>query len=199
MSVQLNFNAEEHFSDTSWLPVSDTNGHIVEIESADFVDSQTQGNQYLCVVGTILHGELKGTRGIINRFNLINGNEKAVQIANRELSRLAYVIGKPSLGQTDDLIGGQLRCFIIHDPKDPQYFKCDDMLSLEGESATTCRNNIARGVYPKRYEELIGVETVPFEVDPAPASTPVQNVQQAAAAMVTPTPTKGPVKLPWEA
>lgn len=99
------FNAEdvEPSVEFSILPAGE---YIVEIVDADLMQSDS-GGQYVQVEYELIDCEKNGAyvgRHYWDRFNLVNDNLTAVEIAQRQFSSLCRAIGKMIVDDTDELL-----------------------------------------------------------------------------------------------
>lgn len=95
-----NFNAAEiEPSDFSALPAGD---YTALISSSEFRSTKSGDGQYLVLAFQIVDGPRKG-RTLWHNLNLINSNQQAVEIAQRDLSAIARAAGVWQFDNSDVL------------------------------------------------------------------------------------------------
>lgn len=97
------FNANEHedISDFEPLPVGEYQGKIIESELKR--NSSDTGN-FLKLVFQITDGKYSGRR-LFSNLNLIHPNEKAVEIAQKEMAAICRACGKITVSDSEELHG----------------------------------------------------------------------------------------------
>ena len=86
------YNAEDHEPTQSFEPIP-AGWYVAEItKSEEKATRKNPNNSYLELELEIMEGEFKGRR-LWARLNLNNDNEKAVEIAQRELSAICHAVG----------------------------------------------------------------------------------------------------------
>ena len=100
------FNAESVEPSEEWsiLPAGE---YIAEIVDADLVQSKSGDGEYVEIEYELTDCNENGGyvgRHYWDRFNLVNSNPTAVEIANREFSSLCRAIGKMVVSDTDELL-----------------------------------------------------------------------------------------------
>ena len=155
-SFPLDFNANDHFETSARsFAVSPEKGFVVKITQCTWKESQQDAeNHYLEVVGEILSTFMRGEEGVIGRYNLINKNPQAVKIAEKEMANLCFVIGRPSIADPDDLLGGELRVFVVMSDPEKGYTKVTKVTSVEGKTATQCKKDLESGIKPKLFADI---------------------------------------------
>jgi len=99
------FNAESVEPSVEFSVLS-TGEYIVEIVDADLIDSES-GGQYVQIEYELIDCEQNGAyigRHYWDRFNLVNNNLTAVEIAQRQFSSLCRAIDKMVVDDTDELL-----------------------------------------------------------------------------------------------
>lgn len=81
------------------LPPGRYSAHIIQSEMRVTKDGQ---GQYLWLEIEVLEGDCQGRR-LYERLNLINANEKAVEIARRALSSICHAVGKMQVSDSEEL------------------------------------------------------------------------------------------------
>jgi hypothetical protein len=81
------------------LPVGD---YRVEIVQSEMRTTKDGNGQYLWLEMAIIDGEY-ANRKIWDRLNLINGNQQAVEIAQRTLSSICHAVGKMTVDDSEEL------------------------------------------------------------------------------------------------
>jgi len=89
---------------TGQLPISGPDGLPVVISASDVKPAKIDGNYFLELALTVIEGPDTNAEGTM-RLNLINSNETAVRIAQRELSALCRVTGVWNLAESSELHG----------------------------------------------------------------------------------------------
>jgi hypothetical protein len=92
--------------------------YLVQIESSDIKDGAKQGSRYVQLEMVILDGPEAG-RKIIDRLNLWNENQKAVDIAQRSMNALCVAVGKLAVGDTNELHSIPMIAVVKVDPAKP--------------------------------------------------------------------------------
>ena len=82
---------------------------LAMITDTGMVETQKKDGQYLKVEWEIVEGEYEGRKLWVN-LNLDNPNDKAVEIAKRELSSICHATGKVKVGESEDLHG--IPCYL---------------------------------------------------------------------------------------
>lgn len=82
--------------------------YSVEVEKAEIKDTKAGTGKYLHLQMVII-GEHFANRKLFTNINLINPNEKAVQIGQRELAALGQACGLSVLSDTDELLGKNIQ------------------------------------------------------------------------------------------
>ena len=70
---------------------------------SEIKDTKNKTGQYIQVIFEVLDGAKKGAK-LFERFNVVNGNPKAVEIAQKQLSSLCSAIGLEAFNDTDELL-----------------------------------------------------------------------------------------------
>jgi len=116
------FNAAEvePANDNSPLPAGE---YYVEVESAvlkDTANGQGKGlNTQFNVLGSVADQSQSG-RKLFNWFNLQHSNETAEKIGRSEFAALCLAVGKPTVTDTDELLGVPLIVKVAIDKKDAE-------------------------------------------------------------------------------
>jgi len=75
--------------------------YTVQIVQSEMKDTKT-GGKMLSLEFEVLDGSAKGRR-LWSNLNLVNANEKAVEIANRDLSAICHATGQMAVSDSDQL------------------------------------------------------------------------------------------------
>ncbi len=92
--------------------------YIVQIESSDIEDGSKPGSRYVQLEMVILDGPEAG-RKLIDRLNLWNNNQQAVDIAQRSMNALCVAVGKLAVSDTNELHGIPIIATVKVDPAKP--------------------------------------------------------------------------------
>jgi hypothetical protein len=76
--------------------------YIVQIVQSEMRDTKAGGGQMLWLELEIVDGPAKG-RKLWDRLNLVNPNQKAVEIAQRTLSAICHAVGKLQVSDSEEL------------------------------------------------------------------------------------------------
>lgn len=74
----------------------------VEVVNSEMRPTKDGCGTYLWLEMSILEGEFAG-RKLFDRLNLVNGNQQAVDIAQRSLSALCHAVGKLAISDSEEL------------------------------------------------------------------------------------------------
>lgn len=185
---------------SSQLPVSGSEGHPVVITESEMKQVEGKPNcGYLQLTLRIIEGEHNGVEGAY-RLNLYHDNTKTVEIANRQLSALCWVVGNPDAVDSAQLHNIPFRAVVGLQKKTtadaPDYTEVKGVKDINGNDPGKTGKTAASA--------------------PAPAAPPAPPVQPAAAAPVAPTwgqpaapaappaqapaaPAAAPAAAPWQA
>lgn len=94
------------------LPVSGPDGIPVAISASEIKPAKQEGNFFLELELTVIEGEHIGSSGVV-RLNLVNANETAVRIAQRELSAICRVVGVWNPADSAELHGIPFRVITV--------------------------------------------------------------------------------------
>jgi hypothetical protein len=99
--AQINFNTEDApESDFEPIPAGEYACQIIQTEMKD---TKAGDGQYLeCRVQVVEDGDYQG-RLLFERFNLVNPNETAVRIAQRQLKELCEAVGLLEVEDSEEL------------------------------------------------------------------------------------------------
>jgi len=171
------------------LPVSDSNGHLVQIVSSEMKSTKDGNGGMLVFEIEGMDGEAVGSSATF-RLNLFNPSEKAVQIARADLAAICAVIGvAPAPGNVDTSIfhGRPFRAVVV----------ADSFTNTNGETVNTTKI--------KRFLDANGNKPGKCGAPAVQSGPPAQqfaasSVQSAFAASAPPT-TPAPVGNvpPWAA
>jgi hypothetical protein len=119
-----NFNAEEvkPAGDFSALPAGD---YAVIISNSEMKPTKT-GGQMLVLTLQVIEGEHKD-RYLWSRLNLQNANEKAVEIAQRELSAICHATGVMRLSDSAELHDKPMTVKVAYVPPKGEYGESNDI------------------------------------------------------------------------
>lgn len=179
------------------LPVSPKEGWPVVITSSEMVATSGNANNGMLVLNLlIIEGEHKGEEGVY-RLNLYHTNEKTVEIANRQLSAVCWVTGKPDAKVSEELHNIPFRA-VVELQKDPEaaakgYTQVKGVLDIQGNQPGKTGASVAAAPAP-------AAPPVP----PAPAApawggtAPAEPAASAAApTWAAPAATAAPASPPW--
>lgn len=99
--ADLNFDATQvpPAESFSVIPAGD---YKVQIVDSDLRPTKDGNGQYLWLESEIIEGEYQ-SRKLWSRLNLVNSNQQAVEIAQRELSALCHATGKLHVADSQEL------------------------------------------------------------------------------------------------
>jgi len=180
------------------LPVSDKLGHPVIISASEMKETQAKDGQgYLELTLMIIEGEFKGAEGAY-RLNIFNKNEKAQEIAHRQLSAICHATGVFQVTDSAALHNRPFRA-VVGLQKDPEaqakgFTEVKGILTINGDqpgkqgasapppapAATPTPAPVAQQAPPAAW-------TAPAAApEPAAAAAPVWSAAPAAATASTP-------------
>lgn len=114
MAFNLNFNTKD-VEDPNDIP---DGVYAVKIKKTETVDGKkTAGSKVLRISYEILSGKHQG-KGILQTLNVRHPNEETVKIAMQQLRRIVVAMGKESVVNDVDLIGGKLTVTTKRDASD---------------------------------------------------------------------------------
>jgi len=148
----------------------------VQIEAAEIKDTKAKTGKYLKVEMTVLESE-KGYAGrkLFPNINLINPNETAVEIGQRELAALGQACGLASLQATEELVGKIIQVRVKVRKGNDEY---------EADNEVTAY----KAVSPGQEVPTAAAPTAAPTTKAAPTPAPTAKTTKAAA----------PAKRPWE-
>lgn len=76
--------------------------YLAQIVKSEWKDARNGANRYINLEFEVVDGDAKGRR-FWSMLNLVNSNEQAVQIAQRELNSICHAIGKLRVSDTEEL------------------------------------------------------------------------------------------------
>lgn len=99
--------------------------YLAEVFECEVKETKAGTGEYLQITWEIVDGPYKG-RKIWDRLNIVNQNETAQRIGRERLNKLANIVGKPHLKDTDELYqcSATLRLVVR---EDPQYGASNDV------------------------------------------------------------------------
>ena len=151
----------------------------VEIEKAEVKQNKAKNGAYLWLQMTTIGQDYNG-RKLFARVTLANPNATAVEIGHRELAAIGVALGLPTIGSSEQVIGGQLQVKVAVRP---------------AEGTNDADNEI------KGYKAL-GEGTAAPAAKAAPAKTtttaPKATVKAAPAATTEDKPAAAPKLMPWQ-
>lgn len=116
--VALNFNAQTVKPNTGFEPVPSGTYPVIITKTED-KPTKNGGGSYLEVTMTIQGGEHNG-KTVIDRLNLRNQNQVAVDIAYGTLSAICHVIGRLQVQDSQQLHGVPFQVLVIKKERDDQ-------------------------------------------------------------------------------
>jgi len=120
------------------LPISDSNGHVVQIVSSEMAMTRAGDGSYLALTMQILEGPHKGQTGV-ERLNLGNANPQTVEIAARQLSAYCAVCGVAQAFNYQNncsiLYHKPFRCIVGQQKGDSGYTEVREVRFLDGRKA----------------------------------------------------------------
>lgn len=161
------------------LPISGPEGLPVVISSSEMKAAKTDGNYFLELTLTVIEGAESGAEGTM-RLNLINSNENAVRIAQRELSALGRVTGVWEIATSEQLHGIPFRVVTVaksytgNDGKEYQGSEVKKILDIDGNPPKTDGSSApapATSAKPKFAEPTPPGQTQ-WKKNPEPAAKP---------------------------
>jgi hypothetical protein len=100
-SLGMSFNAADVEPSTGYSVLPPGKYHV-QIVNSEMRDTKSGTGQYLWLELSIIDGEHANKR-LFERLNLVNPNEKAVEIANRTLSAICRATGQMSVSDSEQL------------------------------------------------------------------------------------------------
>lgn len=158
------------------LPVTtDPKGHLVVISGDEIKENAAKTGSYLEMTLTIIEGVHKGTSGVMN-LNLWNQSEKAVEIAQSDLSKISHACGRPEFADTNVLWNVPFRISVVG----------DSFVNDKGETIETSKIKKimdADGKTPKFGQFYSGGQSVAPQSNnaPSPNFASTQNMNPAVA------------------
>lgn len=115
--------------------------YLVEITKSEMKDTKAGTGQYLSLGFKCLEGEQKGNMLFAN-LNLVNPNDIAVSIAQKDLKKICTAVGKKSIEDSNELHAIPLKIRVAVRPDDDAYPGNDikGYKSAGGSSAATGKN-----------------------------------------------------------
>jgi hypothetical protein len=116
------------------------------ITDADYRETKTGTGYYVSVEYLITGGEY-ADRKVWANYNLVNSNPKAQEIGEQQFAKLCLAtLGKPSCGDTDELIGSSLVIGVGLEKNDPTRNRVKYTSSLKTIAAPLARPSSAPDV-----------------------------------------------------
>jgi hypothetical protein len=108
-----------------------------EITNTEVKNTKTGNGTYLSVEFTINDGPARG-RKLWSNYNLQNPSDKAVEIAERELSALCHAVGKTAMvDDSDELLGLSVSLAVGLDKNDSERNRITGYMSVNAATAAT--------------------------------------------------------------
>jgi hypothetical protein len=101
-SLGMQFNAADVEPAGSGFEVIPAGKYQVQIVNSEMRETKSGSGQYLWLELSILDGEHANKR-LFERLNLVNSNDKAVEIAQRTLSAICHATGQMSVSDSEQL------------------------------------------------------------------------------------------------
>ena len=166
------FNTDRDDAATGFAPMP-PGWYPAEIEKAELKTNKNQTGRYLQLEMTVV-GEKYANRKLWAMITLVNPNEKAVEIGQRELAALGQAAGLPVITDSDELLGKTVQVKI----------KVDQDEGYEPKNVVT------------GYKPVGEVSNTPRQT-PTKSNIPAPPTQQQAPPAQAPASTAGK-KLPWQ-
>lgn len=163
------------------LPVSDKTGWPVIITASEMKETQAKdGSGFLELTLQIIEGEFHGAEGVY-RLNIFNKNEKAQEIAHRQLSAICHATGVFQITDSAQLHGKPFRV-VVGLQKDPEaaakgFTEVKGVLTMSGDQPG--KAGAAAPAAPAPAPTAWGTPVV--EPAPTPAAGPAWGTPPAAA------------------
>jgi hypothetical protein len=127
------FNSDDHeeLAGFDAIPAGD---YIAEVIASEMKDTKAQTGKYLQLTFKILEGDFVN-RQLWTRLNLVNPNEKAVEIAQRHLATLCKAIGVGALKDSEEVHGKPMTIKVVVKAATAQYQESNEIkgyAALEG-------------------------------------------------------------------
>ena len=166
--------------DFSPLPAG---SYDVIITNVEVKKTKAGTGQYLALEFTVSGGQLQG-RKVWSNLNLINPSQKAVEIAQRDLSAICQAVGKPRVQHEGELLNCSLHIKVIvkDDRNEVKSYATGATPNIPAGAPTTTTTVMSPGVAAPAAVAAPPVNPV------APAAAPV--AQQPAAPVA-------PAPMPW--
>ena len=146
----------------------------VQIDNAEIRDTRAKTGKILAIEMSVI-GEKYNGRKLFANLNLVNPNEQAQAIGQRELAAIGQAVGLAALTDTNELLGRQLQC----------------RAKVEKDEAHGDRNAVTA------YKALTDHPAPASNQAAAPAPSPAA-VKQSPKAAVPPAASAKTKKRPWE-
>lgn len=114
--VQFTFNAADYDPSAGAGSILETGVYLVAITKSDIQPTKNRDGHYLALTLTVQDGLSKGL-SVVDRLNINNTNQQAVDIAYRTLSAICHVTGRINMQDTNELHGIP---FVIEVEKKPR-------------------------------------------------------------------------------
>lgn len=162
-----------------------TGEYLMAITDSDFRETKGGTGQYLLLVFTVLqaHAQEFVGRKVFVRLNIINSNQTAVDIAQRELSAICHAIGVLALQDSTKLHDLPMTCSVKYLPAKGEFVESNKIAGYKPASA------YGKGKLPGA--------SAPVAPRPAPAPAVAPRPVVAAAAPVAAAPAAVPGVAPW--
>jgi hypothetical protein len=151
----INFSAENIAPAQTFDPIP-LGDYLAMITGSEMKQTQAGTGEYLALTFEIIDGEHQSRRLWAN-LNLNNPNQKAVEIAQRDLSSICHAIGKLTVADSEEMHDIPLTITVGYEMKDKQPV-------LDGQGRP--RNQI------KAYKKADGAPPAPAFQQPKPAAAP---------------------------
>lgn len=179
--------------------------YLMAVTESEMKETKGGTGQYLQMTFTVLNAAVQEHLGrkVFVRLNLINANQTAVDIAQRELSAICHAVGVLKLQDSQQLHDLPMCCKVAHLPAKGEYAESNKISAYKPASeygkgkpgaVAAPRPGVPTPPQPLR---PTASAAVPFAAPPAyPAQAPVTAVAPAPAAPAAPAPA-APKVAPW--
>lgn len=133
VALPSTYKPSEVTTDSTGVPAGE---YKVQVISSEIKQNKSQNGEYLEVVYLITAGDHQNNK-IWDRFNFVNVNPQAVEIAMKQFKQLAEACGKPDCTDTDELNDCQLIVVIGPQKSNPQYTEVKSRVAGTASNAGT--------------------------------------------------------------
>lgn len=129
--------------------------YVAVIASVDLKSTKTGGE--MLVFDFTITGSQHDGRILTERLNIVNANERAVNIAKQQLAKICLALNMPTPEDTDDFIGKKLKLSVGVKPGEGTY------IDKYGQEKPSLPQNIVRGYSPVNAMTQTQTEQAPQE------------------------------------